>query len=141
MGDAVASPLIRNKILVLNGTLDRETGPATHPFSALDFVAAIAGACASSRGLASPTSAEYAQYVTHVIYLEGPTSPKVDKQQLSACGIEATRLYGPKDTGGKGGRYDGKALTQALESIVGRKVRLSNPSRRNTQNRSLMQYT
>ncbi|KAH7272987.1 hypothetical protein FSOLCH5_003251 [Fusarium solani] len=132
VGDAIASPQIRNKILILNGTTDRETGPSTAPFTGLDFVGAIAKACADSRGLPEPEEDEYSQYVTHVIYIEGPNSPKVDKQQFGLLGIDATRLYGPKDETGRGGKYDAKALTQALESIIGRKDARSDRSRRNT---------
>ncbi|KAL7903075.1 UPF0052 domain-containing protein [Trichoderma sp. SZMC 28014] len=132
VGEAIASPHIRNKILVLNGTTDRETGPSSNPFSGLDFVAAIANACADSRGLPLPSADEYAQYVTHVIYIEGPKSPTVDKRLFAQLGIDTMRLYGPKDGQGKGGRYDAKALAQTLESIVGRKDMRSDRSRRNT---------
>ncbi|KAL7822071.1 hypothetical protein V8C26DRAFT_418874 [Trichoderma gracile] len=132
VGEAVASPLIRNKILVLNGTIDRETGPSSDPFTGLDFVATIANACADSRGLPRPGRAEYALYVTHVIYIEGPTSPVVDRQAFAELGIDTTRLYGPKDGQGKGGRYDAKALEQTLESIIGRKDTRPDKLRRNT---------
>ncbi|KAF5679266.1 UPF0052 domain-containing protein [Fusarium denticulatum] len=132
VGDAIVSPQVRNKILILNGTTDRETGPSTAPFTGLDFVGAIANALADSRGLPKPTEEEYSQYVSHVIYIEGPTSPKVDKPLFTQLGIDATRLYGPKDEKGRGGRYDAKALTQALETIIGRKDARSDRSRRNT---------
>lgn len=131
VGDAISNPLIRNKILILNGTTDRETGPSDDRFSALDFVAAIANACANSRGYHEPTEDEYGLYVTHVIHLEGPASPKVDKQRLGRLGIDAIRLYGPKDGLGRGGRYDTTALAQTLETVVGRKD-LRVRSRRNT---------
>ncbi|RKL22760.1 hypothetical protein BFJ72_g14640 [Fusarium proliferatum] len=132
VGDAIVSPQVRNKILILNGTTDRETGPSTAPFTGLDFVGAIANALADSRGLSKPTEEEYSQYVSHVIYIEGPMSPKVDKPLFTQLGIDATRLYGPKDEKGRGGRYDAKALTQALETIIGRKDARSDRSRRNT---------
>lgn len=132
VGEAVASPLIRTKILILNGTTDRETGPSSSPYTALDFVAAIANACAESRGLARPSEDEYVEYVTNVIYLDGPTSPRMDRDKFNSIGIETMRLYGPKDENGRGGRYDGKALEQALEAIVGRKDGRSDRTRRNT---------
>jgi 2-phospho-L-lactate transferase/gluconeogenesis factor (CofD/UPF0052 family) len=132
VGELIASRAIRNKILILNGTTDRETGPSTNPFTALDFVGAIANACADSRGLQRPGEAEYFHYVTHVIYLEGPTTPKVDKQHFSSIGIDATRVYGTKGGEGKSVRYDGKALTGALETIIGRRDRRPDRSRRNT---------
>ncbi|KAG6005520.1 hypothetical protein E4U54_000328 [Claviceps lovelessii] len=131
VGDALASPTIRHKILLLNGTTDRETGPSHHPMSALDFVAAIAGACADSRGWPAPREHEYAVYVTHVIHLEGPTSPRVNKARFAELGIDTVRLYGPsRDGSGRGGTYDAAALRQTLETIVGRTG--ADRSRRNT---------
>ncbi|PNY25638.1 Uncharacterized protein TCAP_04435 [Tolypocladium capitatum] len=132
VGDAIASPLIRNKVLILNGTTDRETGPSRDPFTGLDFVATIANACADSRGLARPAEDEYRLYVTHVIHIEGQAAPRVDKQRFARLGIDTTRLYGPKDDAGRGGRYDARALGQTLESIVGRKDARQDRSRRNT---------
>ncbi|KAG5976943.1 hypothetical protein E4U55_007139 [Claviceps digitariae] len=133
VGDAIASPSIRHKILLLNGTTDRETGPSHHPMSALDFVAAIAGACADSRGWPAPREHEYGVYVTHVIHLEGATSPRVDKARFAELGIDTVRLYGPsRDGSGRGGTYDATALRQTLETIVGRKNGRGDRSRRNT---------
>lgn len=132
VGDAIASPHIRCKILILNGTLDRETGPSSNPFTGLDFIATIANACADSRGIARPAPHQYSQYVTHMIYLEGPTCPKVDRDACQRIGIETMRLYGRKDENGKGGRYDLKALEQALEAIIGRKDTKADRTRRNT---------
>ncbi|KAK5044813.1 hypothetical protein LTR84_010469 [Exophiala bonariae] len=50
VGEALRSTAARHKILILNGSLDREVGPSTSPFSAFDFVEAIARACEQSRG-------------------------------------------------------------------------------------------
>lgn len=132
VGEAIASPSIRCKILILNGTLDRETGPSSNPFTGLDFVATICNACADSRGLPKPDPRTYCRYVTHVIYIEGPNSPKVDRAAFQKIGIETMRLYGRKDGDGKGGRYDMKALGQALEAIIGRKDHRGDRARRNT---------
>jgi len=132
VGEAIVSPTIRSKILILNGTLDRETGPSTNPFTALDFVAAIANACSDSREMPRPQAHNYWHYVTHVIYLDGPGCPAVDKDAFNAIGIESMRLYGRRDGNGKGGRYDAKALTQALEAIIGHKDLRVDKTRRNT---------
>ncbi|WPG99526.1 UPF0052-domain-containing protein [Acrodontium crateriforme] len=132
IGDAIASPSVRTKILILNGTTDRETGPSTQRFTALDFVAAIANACAESRGYIRPCTHEYSLYVTHVIYLCGPESPEVDREAFHRIGIDTMRLYGPRDGKGRGGRYDAKALAQALEAIIGRKDSKGDKTRRNT---------
>ncbi|KAG9751544.1 UPF0052 domain protein, partial [Aureobasidium melanogenum] len=74
--------------------IDRETGPSATPFSALDFVAAIANACAQSRGLPLPKVAEYGVYVTHLVYMENKEAPRVDREELAKAGIEGIRLYG-----------------------------------------------
>ncbi|KAL6248169.1 hypothetical protein RBB50_004424 [Rhinocladiella similis] len=50
VGEALRYSTARQKILILNGSLDRETGPSVNPFSAFDFVEAIARACEQSRG-------------------------------------------------------------------------------------------
>lgn len=116
VGAAIAQPNIRAKVLILNGSVDRETGPSKAPFSALDFVAAIADACVQSRGVGDKAKEEeYVRYVSHVVYLECPGAPKVDKVALKGLGIEAMRIYG-----WGGGRYDDYALQQCLEVVLGR---------------------
>jgi len=49
MGKALRATSARHKILILNGCLDREVGPSSQPFSAFDFVEAIARAGEQSR--------------------------------------------------------------------------------------------
>lgn len=49
MGHALRSTPARHKILILNGCLDREVGPSSQPYSAFDFVEAIAKAGEQSR--------------------------------------------------------------------------------------------
>ncbi|KAI5810983.1 hypothetical protein DFH27DRAFT_530657 [Peziza echinospora] len=122
IGHAISSPAIKSKILILNGSLDRETGPidAHNPaanFSASDFVRAIARACVDSQSrkvptpvltsnnnpmLASsrfPTSvsafvppSEYVKYVTHVVYLVGEGAPRVDTKELGRWGVRCVRV-------------------------------------------------
>lgn len=50
VGKAISTGPARYKILILNGSLDRETGPSTQPFTAADFVEAIVRAGEESRG-------------------------------------------------------------------------------------------
>jgi 2-phospho-L-lactate transferase/gluconeogenesis factor (CofD/UPF0052 family) len=50
VGEALRTTPARHKILILNGSIDRETGPSSNPFSAFDFVQAITRACEQSRG-------------------------------------------------------------------------------------------
>ncbi|KAL2075243.1 hypothetical protein VTL71DRAFT_186 [Oculimacula yallundae] len=155
------------KILILNGSLDRETRAVGMEFSARDFVAAIADACFSSSGSRSsatttttttsapisnsgsaslspshPKAPEstYKDYVTHVIHLQGTGTPRVEKEELARLGVECVRIYGRKmggkgeDGEGEGGMiYDGTALGQALEAIIGGGRRTpGTTSRRNT---------
>ena len=51
IGEALRSTSARHKILILNGSLDREVGPSSSPFTAFDFVEAIARAGEQSRGV------------------------------------------------------------------------------------------
>ncbi|KAL9575897.1 MAG: hypothetical protein Q9212_007586, partial [Teloschistes hypoglaucus] len=144
----------RFKILILNGSLDRETGG----YEAVDFVRAIVEACESSTGNPSthdvPPNALFTdsnttskakviwsgnqelvagivkKYITHLIYIDHPTAPQVDRDTLTAWGVECLRLYGRKGEGGKR-RYDEKALEQALGMVLGRRDGRER-SRRNT---------
>ena len=132
VGEAIAwSGGARFKILVLNGSLDRETGG----FTASDFVAAIARAGNESQGSRSWDQDEidkqsWSKYVTHLIYLDGENVPRVDRNELAECGIECVRLYGRKGDNGVT-KYDGRALIQAMSAILGRRDR-GEKSRRNT---------
>ncbi|KAK5698961.1 hypothetical protein LTR97_006610 [Elasticomyces elasticus] len=134
VGEAVASSSIRSKILILNGTIDRETGPSSQPFTAMDFVAAIANACCESQSLPTPCPlGDYWMYVSHVVYLDTASSPRVDREVLGGAGIETMRLYGRNGDGKGGGRYDERALGQALEVIIGRRgLGKGDKTRRNT---------
>ncbi|TVY23716.1 Uncharacterized protein LHYA1_G008153 [Lachnellula hyalina] len=141
VGEAVAlEEGIKYKVLILNGSLDRETRAVgqdgeSNEFGAKDFIAAIAKACHGSRGLGEVKEEEWKQYVTHVIHLQGEGTPRVEKEELSALGIETVRIYGRKHEGGEGGMvYDGTALGQALEAIMGRRDPRSDKTRRNTLN-------
>ncbi|GLI72531.1 hypothetical protein PoHVEF18_000708 [Penicillium ochrochloron] len=147
VGKNIMTSPARHKILILNGSLDRETGPPSAPFLASDFVEAIARACEESRGRhphrasqhheESPSSPEtirpraplpYTAYVTHILHLDGPGTPQVDRERLAEMGIETLRLYGRKVTAMEGGKevcvgmkYDPNALIQALEVVLGKK--------------------
>ncbi|KAL4785623.1 hypothetical protein BJX76DRAFT_324316 [Aspergillus varians] len=161
VGQAIISSPARHKILILNGSLDRETGPPSDPFTAADFVDAITRAGEESRGRMpmpadhpAPTSRStsasdfktfpsltltlnesrislpYTSYVTHILHLDGPGTPHVDKDRLAEMGIETLRLYGRKIVSSQDGaeteiavgmRYDSTALIQALEVVLGKK--------------------
>ena len=131
VGEAIVHSPLRYKILLLNGSYDREIGPGTD-YTAFDFIRAITRACMESRGV--PTflpngeprqisDAEYGRYVSHVVYLEGEGVPKVDKAHLKTLGIECFRAHGRPNTSGKGMLYDGPALQQTLEMILGKPIR------------------
>ncbi|KAH7083554.1 hypothetical protein FB567DRAFT_87151 [Paraphoma chrysanthemicola] len=133
IGQAIDNPAIRYKILILNSTIDRETGPSTNPYSAVDFVAAIVKAGEESKGNAgSVERTKYRSYVTHLIHLQGPGTPAVDKEELKSLGIEAIRVYGRKNEGENFVRYDERGLIQALEVTMGKGRDPRAPSRRNT---------
>lgn len=150
VGQGIVLSPARHKILILNGSLDRETGPACKPFTAVDFVEAIVRAGEESRGWRSdqfprkpfssvrsieqekekdpPLSLPYNSYVTHVLHLDGPGTPKVDRERLTQMGIETVRLYGRAITVTDGERevpigmrYDSIGLIQALEVVLGKK--------------------
>ena len=137
VGDALfKTQSVRYKILILNGSLDRETGPSATgdaAMGAVEFVEAIARAGEESRGREA-LERRVGGYVTHVIHLEGEGVPKVDRASLAGMGIECVRLYGRKGEDGKM-RYDGKALGQALEAILGNRGLKFDRSRRNTLER------
>lgn len=123
IGEKIADPGIKYKILILNSTLDRETGPSSQPYSALDFISAIAKAGLNSQNHfpASPPRELLCRYVTHVIHLTGPGTPGVDKDELRTLGIEAIRVYGRRNEGEQFARYDERALVQALEVTMGKR--------------------
>ena len=133
VGEAITtSPGLRYKILILNGSLDRETGPIASPMSAADFVAAIARAGEESRGRMGPPDRNvWGRYVSHIIYLDGEGVPKVDRRELAMLGVECVRCWGRKAEDGSM-RFDGKGLVGALEAILGRGERIGEKSRRNT---------
>ena len=132
--NGAAGTTAKPKILILNGSLDRETGPRTSLMSASDFIAAIARAGEESQGRLGPANSEiWNRYVTHLIYMEGENVPKVDKKELAAVGVESIRCYGRKGEDGSM-RYDGKGLLGVLEAILGRgEGGKGERSRRNTE--------
>ena len=109
------------KVLVLNGTLDRETGPPRAALSAASFIRAIAAACLASLAAPDPASppaapgqAECRRFVTHVLYMDGAGAPRTDREELAALGIACLKVGG-----GRGGRYDPGALEMALMAVIG----------------------
>ncbi|KAI1451776.1 UPF0052-domain-containing protein [Annulohypoxylon moriforme] len=131
VGEALASSGVRYKVLILNSTVDRETGPSSSPLTATDFVKAIARAAAESQGdfaVDERRKGEVRKYVTHLVYLEGEGAPKVNKDELAALGVDCIRAYGRRVDGMF--RYDEAGLTRALEAVIGKTEMLR--SRRNT---------
>lgn len=152
IGQALSSPLITYKILILNGSLDRETGPitgnSTTDYGASDFIRAIVRACLDSqsrklKGSNFPTTAtspnsqtfrppppphpridlfippsEYTKFVTHLIYLPGPGTPRVNPRELRSWGIQCVAVRGKFLEGKKGMYYDVSRLKEALAKII-----------------------
>jgi hypothetical protein len=134
VGEAISrKATAARKVLILNGTLDREVGPSTNPFTAMDFIRAIARAGLESMGTYGRDAEkwELSSYVTHLVYIEGEGTPKVDREELADAGIEGLRVYGRKEDGGC--YYDEKALTQTLQALAGGNGgRKKDHTRRNT---------
>ncbi len=147
VGGAVATGP-RFKVLILNGSLDRETGG----YAATDFVKAVVECCESSSRLGgsgfsanaddaesmwmgdlTDIAATVRRYVTHLVHIDHPTAPVVDRETLGAWGVECVRCYGRKGEDGKM-RYDERGLAQALGVILGRRdgKERGERSRRNT---------
>ncbi|KAI0551187.1 UPF0052-domain-containing protein [Xylaria curta] len=150
VGAAIRAPHVRQKILILNSSIDRETGPSgARALTAADFVRAIARACAESEGRGNRSDPPITEqqgpelqvshdgsnlfsvrdYVTHLLYLEGEGAPRVDKAELVALGVDTVRVYGRRHEDGVL-RYDEAGLAGALEAVVG-KAEMAR-SRRNT---------
>ncbi|KAI1631515.1 UPF0052-domain-containing protein [Biscogniauxia mediterranea] len=133
VGSAAAVTRLRPKVLILNSSVDRETGPMADPMTATDFVKAIARA-AAGEGKDGPgrgqggMAVEVRRYVTHLIYMEGEGVPKVRKEELAALGVDCVRVYGRRVDGVL--RYDEAGLARALEAVVGKHEVVR--SRRNT---------
>ncbi|KAL9603049.1 MAG: hypothetical protein Q9219_001413 [cf. Caloplaca sp. 3 TL-2023] len=138
----------RWKVLVLNGSEDRETLGSG---GAVGFVRAVVRGClthlhgqpsdttASSAAAAADGTQKYGthshdhdldpdfhpsssstvrRFLTHIVYIDHPSAPHVDKDVLASWGVECVRCYGRKGEDGKM-RYDGKGLGQALGWILG----------------------
>ncbi|RMZ84698.1 hypothetical protein DV737_g967, partial [Chaetothyriales sp. CBS 132003] len=79
VGEAIRQTKARHKILILNGSLDREAGPSSTPFTAFDFVAAIARAGEQSRGMPWPPTSDAPIRPTT---LQGPSTPIIFQDGL-----------------------------------------------------------
>lgn len=133
VGGAIAR--VRTKVLILNAKVDRETGPASRPMTAVDFVTAVARAAKESQtDFGEVGQGEVRRYVSHLVYLEGAEvgglvgggglgvmMPKVDVQKLGRLGIACVGVKGAVVGEGRKRmvRYEEGALVQALEGIIG----------------------
>lgn len=131
-GVGVAIGRVRTKVLILNAKVDRETGPASRPMTAVDFVKAVARAAKESQtDFGEVREEEVRRYVSHLVYLQGAQAgggglgvvmPKVDVEELARLGIECVEVKGEVVGGGRKRmvRYEEGALVEALEGIIGR---------------------
>ncbi|KAI1125491.1 hypothetical protein F5Y10DRAFT_284168 [Nemania abortiva] len=98
VGKAISSSAARRKILILNSTLDRETGPTTHALTATDFVRAIARACEESEARARALGtllAEHAPMPATPTSTLGPNATltpdsKIEVQQQTTAAVDAS---------------------------------------------------
>jgi 2-phospho-L-lactate transferase/gluconeogenesis factor (CofD/UPF0052 family) len=103
VGQGIRSSNARHKILILNGSLDREVGPASNPFTAVDFVNAVVKAGEESRGLKfDPTtpapSANGTSTVTDATLSTSPTAsapPALNELLNLSRGIPLQRPSSP----------------------------------------------
>ncbi|KAK3326391.1 hypothetical protein B0H66DRAFT_530398 [Apodospora peruviana] len=121
VGQAIAAPQVRHKILILNSKLDRETGGKRDPMTGRDFVRAIARAAGTESWKKERRSElsdeELKEYVSHLVYLEGEGTPVVDMEELQGrLGIVCVKVAGKVDGGMA--RYDEDGLGKALEEIL-----------------------
>ncbi|CAG8532286.1 4262_t:CDS:2 [Cetraspora pellucida] len=92
VGKAIAeSTTLKRKILILNGSNDRETDQ----FTALDFITSIVDGCNSSLKFDGFWPKEYPakKYITHLIYLDN-SFVKVNVLEIEKLGIECVRVKG-----------------------------------------------
>lgn len=138
MGNTILQKNGVPKILLLNGSHDRETSPDHDTFTAITFIEAIVRACTNC---ATVEPKYYRRFVTHVIYMDGNGAPKVDAELLKKIGIQATVIAGRRHPGGdgKGKLYDAPALGKQLTAILGKSKKKvpGQASRRNTIDGSL----
>lgn len=123
---------IRNKVLILNSKIDRETGPSAKPMTAVDFAKAITKAAKESQtDFGKVGDAEVGRYVSHLVYLEGAEAggtrgtrgvlmPRVDVEELGRLGIQCVQVKGTVVGDGRKKivRYEEAALVEALEAII-----------------------
>lgn len=134
-GVGVAIRRVRTKVLILNAKVDRETGPASRPMTAVNFVRAVARAAKESQtDFGEVQDEEVRRYVTHLVYLKGAEAgelaegsklgvmmPKVDVGELGRLGIQCVEVKGLVVGEGrkKMVRYEEGSLVEALEGIIG----------------------
>lgn len=124
----------RKKVLILNSRVDRETGPAADPMTAVDFVRALAKAAKESQTDFGPVGdGEVGRYVSHLVHLEGAEGagaggggmgvmmPRVDVEELGRLGIRCVKVKGRVVGEGRKRmvRYEEGELVEALEGIIG----------------------
>lgn len=134
VGNTIAhSSSLRKKILLLNGSNDRETSD----YDAMDFIQTITAAlnqsrnidarhafyetCDTTSGLATPPFPEYefnpyspSSFITHLIYLDNSAIP-VDVKAIESLGIKCVSICGKVSESGLP-IYDELALTEAIQS-------------------------
>jgi hypothetical protein len=98
------------KIMLLNGTEDRET----HGMTAVDHVRAIVEACLYSSGsIEDSQECDWSAFVTDLVHLNEPNGISVDVAALRAQGI---RTHYVPHVPGETGLYDISCLEQTLLS-------------------------
>ncbi|RMZ75998.1 hypothetical protein DV738_g5158, partial [Chaetothyriales sp. CBS 135597] len=88
VGEALRQTKARHKILILNGSLDREVGPSSAPFTAFDFVEAIARAGEQSRGKPWPPTPDCPRSPA---MLQSPSTPTISQDGLTILHVDQSQ--------------------------------------------------
>ncbi|CAN8106208.1 unnamed protein product [Discula destructiva] len=121
---------VPKKVLILNSKVDRETGPASRPMTAVDYVRALTSAAKYSQtDFGEVSEDDMGRYVSHLVYLEedsaggvkGVLMPEVDVAALNRFGIQCVKVKGVVVGEGRKRmvRYEEVTLIEAFEGIIG----------------------
>ncbi|KAG7706320.1 hypothetical protein KL914_003215 [Ogataea haglerorum] len=120
VGEAILENSNKKKILLLNGTLDRET----QSLDALGFIKAVHGALVYSmktscerRNLTCQSTLSYSSFITHLVHLMPSKEIKVETEKIKELGIECIEVAPREDDDT---RYNLEDLHAKLQKIVNR---------------------
>ncbi|KAI0467636.1 UPF0052 domain protein [Xylaria cf. heliscus] len=118
VGAAIRAAHVRQKILILNSSLDRETGPSgSRALTAADFVRAIARACAESEGRSHNRSSDAQAHVEHDNHHQHPT-PNPDSTLLELLPAAEQQQQGHTPPGLQVSSHDGPGVSSVRDYVT-----------------------